>query len=793
MLMNYLKTAFRNFTRNKISTAIGLAGFTAGLIVTVLAFHFLRSEITYDRNIPQHEKIFRVLSVFDKDNFDVTALPITESLKSQLPQVIFSSHYIEKELNLRIGTRFLKHNVQFVDKDFFNIFNIQQIAGTLSDFGNTPNSILINMNVASLFFGKENPIGKIISIEIGGELSDYKIDGLLGAKPENISVQADVVVPINNYINKIIGRFRNDWLINQYVPSFYIKLNNKENKIFVEKQLYEILKPNVSQDYISKYKLRLQPITDIHFDKATAMSKVRSSDKKYSLIMIALSVLIMLIVSINYANLVIAKSLSRSKEIGIRKTIGALRKDIIAQFIIESIVMVSAAFILAVIFSLSLQPFFQSLLGEKISFNLSGNPSTLILISIIISFAIIIGLIPAIKISKYPPQTIFRDYNIYSGSKYVSNIFIGIQFAIAIFLLFGAIVLNYQYSFMTNKNLGYNGNNMIMIKTSELFGRNLNGETVNNYRNDIRTNPMIRNAGIGSITLGGKEMESMFRFDFEDRNLFSYLFGIDADLLQTLDLKLIEGENFDEWKDNSKTVIISKTFAERLRISNPINNYVSFYLRDKEWRRIIGVVKDFHYRSLKDSIAPVAFYYTGGKKYSECIYAKIGNSDVQRTISFLKERWGEYFPGQAFDYQFLDEKISNLYTNENRWKNIINYLSISSVLFVCMGLFGLVLFSTQRRTKEIGIRKVFGASIVSIVKLLLAKYLWLILISFIIGVIPAYYLSEIYLQDFAYRIGVGVLIFVITAGIIFTITLLTVGIKTIKAANANPVESLRYE
>src|SRR3989339_434009 len=176
MLMNYLKTAFRNFTRNKISTAIGLAGFTAGLIVTVLAFHFLRSEITYDRNIPQHEKIFRVLSVFDKDNFDVTALPITESLKSQLPQVIFSSHYIEKELNLRIGTRFLKHNVQFVDKDFFNIFNIQQIAGTLSDFGNTPNSILINMNVASLFFGKENPIGKIISIEIGGELSDYKID-----------------------------------------------------------------------------------------------------------------------------------------------------------------------------------------------------------------------------------------------------------------------------------------------------------------------------------------------------------------------------------------------------------------------------------------------------------------------------------------------------------------------------------------------------------------------------------------------------------------------------------------
>jgi putative ABC transport system permease protein len=795
MFKNYFITTLRSIARNKVSTFVGILGFTVGLIYTVFIFHFVKNEIAYDKYFPEYEKVYRVLANFNKDKFDAVALPVADRLQAQFPQVTLSTHYIEKECNVKVAGNFFKKQVQYVDKDFFTMFSRKAVAGSWSEFDIIPNSTLINQSTAVLLFGNINPVGKVISVETSDKLIDYRVDGVLEDDPTNSSLRTVIVLPFQNYREKILTQLKNDWLINQFAAGFYVKLENPKSKTIIEEKLRAVLKSNIPSEYLKIYKYELQPISEMHFDNDVLFNKVNASNKNYMFILMGLALLIILIVSINYINLVTAKSFYRFKEIAVRKTFGARRKNIILQFMMESFVIVFIAFLTATLIMPLMLPFINSLLDQKTKMDIGGNISTVMLILMVMLVAVVVGLIPAIKISKYSPQIILRGFKAVENTKHLSKIFIGLQLAIAIFLLFSAIILNMQFKFIAQKNLGYDKNLIVMIKTNELFGRHLNGEAVNNYLDDILSDAKVQSATAGNLVLGGKDIDFLSRFDYEDKSTASYIFNADRRLLGTLQLKLIAGKDFSDFNSNANSIIVNEEFVKKLNIAKPIDCDIVYpFGKDKSKHvKIIGVVKNFFYRSLRDSIAPVVFVCPDDRTYSECIYVKIGNTSVHGAIETLKEKWQKYFPDQAFDYQFLDERIDHLYKNEVRWKNLINYSSASAVIFVCIGLFGIVYYSAERRTKEIGIRKVLGASVLNIVVSFLKEYINILTIAFLIAIFPAYYLSIQWLQDYAYRIEPGLFVFVLTAVIIFSITLLTVTYHAVKAAMANPVDSLKYE
>ncbi len=793
MFRNYLVATIRNLFRNKTITAINLAGFTLGLIFTVYIFHLVKNELTYDTYFHENKKVFRLVSVFKGNRYDAAAFPIKESLKTQFPQVDLVTPFAEKELLIKTKNSEFKQPVQFVEKDFFKIFQFSPIRGSYSKFDKDISSAIITKSTASFLFGENNPIGNTISVEIGDKLVDYRIDGIIEDAPANSSINLTVILPFVNYSDKIVQMFNNDWLINQFSSSCFIKLNNVNNKSVVENKLSDILKPNVETQYHNIYKFFLQPISEMHFDKEAAYSRVKTSDKNNVYILSALALFIMIIISFNYINLTIAKSFQRLKEIGIRKTIGALRNNIISQFVIESSITVFISFSLSMLLLPLFLPIFNSLLNERIKIDFGANLSSFIWLIFLLSLSVIIGVFPAIKTSKHRPQIILQGNQPKDNSKLISRIFISLQFAISIFLLFGAIILNLQFNFIKSKDTGFKKDRMVMIKASEMFGRYIDAISLNSFKNEVMASPLISSVTGTQMAIGGEGIESMCRFDYNNKFIASSIFYVDTSALPTLKFKLIKGRNFSE-NEASNALIVNETFLKELNIKEPLTSEVTFRFIKAKQMNIIGVVKDFNYFSLRDSISPAAFFFAKIEKtFCTYIYAGLKGKDIDKSLSFLRNKWEKFFPNQGFYYQFLDERIDELYKNERKWKNLITYASATAIFFACLGLFGLILFTTERRTKEIGIRKVLGASVFEVVKLLVKEYFLLLIISLVIALPPAFYFSGKWLQNFAYRIDPGFLVFALTVTIIFFVTISTVCFQAIKAATANLVESLRHE
>jgi putative ABC transport system permease protein len=361
------------------------------------------------------------------------------------------------------------------------------------------------------------------------------------------------------------------------------------------------------------------------------------------------------------------------------------------------------------------------------------------------------------------------------------------------FFLLGAVIINMQYSYLTNKDLGFDKRNKILIKTNEMFGRHIDENSLRLYRDELKKNSMVKNASLSDMILGGNErIVSMSGFDFRGSSFFSYIFNIDEGANGTIGLKLKQGHMFsnDSSSDTTNTVIVNEAFVKAMGTTNALNETIGFL--NKKQKTIIGIVKDFNYKSLKEKVSPIIF--TNYKKLmTECLYVQYQTKDIQSLLSYMKTTWNKYFPDMAFKYSFLDERMENLYSEERKWKDIISYTSIIAVALACMGLFGMTLFSIQKRTKEIGIRKILGATAGNISIMLSKQFIALVVISDLIACPAAYYFMNKWLQDFEYRINISWWIFVLSGVAALLIAILTVCYQAIKAATANPVEALRYE
>ncbi|HEX2866731.1 MAG TPA: FtsX-like permease family protein [Ignavibacteriales bacterium] len=822
ILNNFLKIAIRNLLRNKLFSFISIAGFTVGLTVFIHLMTFVHNEMSYDSFHKNKDRIFRavIYTPDDKEYYGNYPVALSIRMKESMPQIENAVNYLDKDLEIKVNGEFIKEKITFADPGFFKMFSFRTLAGNPYTFGNNPNGVFVTQAFAEKYFGSSNPLGKIISTKItertiqkniirknpkGEPVHSYKveeksydflIEGIVENPPDNTVMKFNVLVPFIN-AEKMSMRFnKEDISPGEFLPTFFVMLKKGTDKALLEAEFKSMVKPLIRNEAY-KPELRLYPIEKIHFSTEIGpFSSIKPVSPLSVLVLSIIGIAILLIVSINYINLTISQSSHRFKEIGIRKVSGASRSEVVYQFIWESFFMILISMLISLLLSVLTLPVFNRITGKELTFSFGWGSIALAIILISAALSLLAGAYSAIVMSGLDPVKIFKGNQKLSGSGILAKIFVTTQFVLAIVLISGAIIVNSQYDFFMKADLGYNKDNVLLIRTNDMFGRMISDNLLWVYRNQALNLPGIRSASMSSMVLGGNgHIVAQLRFDYGSKFIPSYVINFNEEMIPAMGFKIIEGRNFSSAysSDSLNSIIVNEEFVKEIGIRNPIGKHLKFSFINKKDVQIVGVVKNFHYMPLHEKILPVAIFKAGNRSSNECIYVKMSPRNMQKTVVQLKQTWEKLIPGQVFDYVFLDNKLADLYKNENRWKNIITYSSAVAIFFACMGLFGLVFYQAEKRTKEIGIRKVLGASTFSIIRSLVNEFLILIAIAIIIGCSVSYYFANKWLKNFAYHIDLNAWIFILAALLVTVIVISTILIIASRVASTNSAENLRYE
>jgi putative ABC transport system permease protein len=823
LLKTFWKISSRSLWRNKLFSFISIAGFTVGLTVFILLMTFVHNEVNYDSFHKNKDRIFRavIYTPDDKEYYGNFPVALSLRMKESMPQIDQAVNYLDKDLDIKVNGQFTKEKLTFTDPGFFKVFSFKTLAGNPYTFGHNPRAVFVTRAFAEKYFGNTNPLGKFISTKIAEETllensklknshgkplrsyrvddksCDFLIEGIVENPPENTVLKFNVLVPFIN-AEKMSMRFnREDISPGEFLPTFFVMLKNGADKALLETEFKSMVKPLIRNEAY-KPELRLYPIEKIHFSTEIGpFSSIRPVSPVSVLVLSIIGIVILLIVSINYINLTIAQSSHRFKEIGIRKVSGASRSEVVYQFIMESFFIILISLLISLLLSALTLPVFDRIVGKELPFSFGWGTVMAGIILIPAALSLLSGAYPAMLMSSLNPVNILKGTQKLSGSGILAKIFVTVQFVLSIVLISGAIIINRQYDFFIKSDLGYNKDNIVLIRTNEMFGRMIDDKQLWVFRNQALNLPGVKSASMSNMVLGGNgHIVARLRFDYGSNFIFSYMLNIDEGMIPAMGFKIIEGRNFSSAypADSINSIIVNEEFVKKIGIRNPIGTHLKFYHpRDIQDVQIVGVVKNFHYMPMQEKILPVAIFKAGNRSWNECIYIKTSDRNVQKTVSQLKQAWEKIIPGQVFDYVFLDNKLADLYKNENRWRNIITYSSAVAIFFACMGLFGLVFFAAEKRTKEIGIRKVLGASTFSIIRSLVNEFLILIAIAILLGCSVTYYFANKWLKDFAYHIELNAWIFILAALVVTVIVITTLLIIAFRVASTNSVENLRYE
>ncbi len=814
MLKNYLKIAIRNFHRNKFLSAITIFSLVIGFTFCILIFLYIQNEFTYDKFHKDAEQIYRVYYQQDTERrgiYKSTAVPapLGQVLLEDVPGIMDMVRLYSVGIDYVVsnGDDFFREQLSFADKSFFRMFTFLFKYGNPETALKMKNSIVLSQTMAIKYFGDENPLGRILSIKYPGEKEylQFQVSGVVENIPENSSIKFNLMIPFNNN-KKLLDVSNDEWyFIGNYTT--YIKLQKGLKPKDIKEQITHI-ENKYLHDWYKKHntKFLLQPLTSIHFDADIDYTFDHvTSNPVYSYILSAITLLVLLIACINFINLSIAGSSARTKEVGIRKTVGSSRIQLITQFISEFVLLILISVISSLVLAGIGLPLFNGLLGKSLSLtSLLNFQSIALLLLLILITAILSGFYPAILLSGFKPADILRNRLKPGGNSAFSRGLIIFQFALSIFFISCALLMHKQSGFIKNTNLGYNPEQVIIISTDVLEGGN--NSFMNTFKNDLLQFP-----NIGSISgflhpLVDDYISTASADKSDNKELVYNPIFIDYDFLNTLKIDLLYGRNFsrEHALDVTKAVIVNESFVKEMGCKNPIGEILpgqmGFALMNKKTGKpdfirnpeVIGVVKDFNFRSLHYKISPLALFLNSSSIGSE-IYIRINGKNYSETLKLIENKWKKYTSGLPFTFRFLDEDVERQYREEIRWTKIISYASIFAILIACLGIFGLSSLSIIRRTKEIGIRKVFGSSNSQIVFLLSKQEIFLISLANLISWPIAYFAMNRWLQNFAYRISIEWWVFALAGGLALVIALLTVSTQAVRAALANPVEALRYE
>jgi len=801
MLKNYFKVAFRNLNRNRIYAFINILGLALGLTVSILVFMFVKDETSYDKHWSGSERIYRTGIKADmmgqKMDAPVSPSPMAQSLRTEFNAVESATRInpVRQEILMRHEqTKVYIQKGVSVDSTFFSLFDYEFVHGDPKTALNEPNAIVLTEETASKLFGDKSAMGGVVNYD---NRRDYIVKGIVKEPRGHAHFQFDMFVADNS--------IRNIWISNNYFT--YVKL--KENSDFasfqaeMKENFVKKIEPNVEaflkvtmEEFFesgNSYEYQLQPLESIHLYSHKDWEIQQNGNIIYVYVFIGIALLVILIAGINFMNLSTARSGKRAKEVGVRKVSGASRNMLIFQFLTESIIQSFLALFLAFILVELFIPGFNNVMDTNLYlFNDYLLQTVGFSLLVTICYGLFAGSYPAFFLSGFRPVSVLKgDLTKTKGGALLRKSLVVTQFAASIILIIGMIIIFQQISYLHNKNIGFEGDQVLIvpIQTDQMT------ENFRSYKDIFLKNSAVHSISRASYFPGDTPNQNMYVLEGTEEQLPLWNMEVDFDFFKTLDVQLSEGRFFDIEKDNDSipSYILNETAIRNLNLENSVGKRMGNYFNqqgDLRYGNIVGIVKDFHIEGFDQPIRPMILSISNNVWFTAF---KISPDNMNTTIAFIEEEWNKLEPSHPFRYTFLDEKFGSMFKQQENFGAMFLYLTILAIIISSMGLYGLASYTAEQRTKEIGVRKVLGASVGQIMNMLNKDFIKLVLIANIFAWPITFLLAKNWLSNFSYQIDMPLLPFVFATLIALIIALLTVSTQSYLAANSDPVDALKYE
>ncbi len=814
MWHNYLILTLRNLLRHKLHSFINIAGLSTGIAVSILIYLFIQDELSFDQFHAKKDRILRIEAIeysygeehsyFDTDKDGVWTIAwmptiLGPTMKEEIPEVARMTRWDGGSAIVTYKEKiFEEYSVIHVDPDFFLMFDFELLKGDPHTVLEDKSHIVIAEKIADKYFGEEDPMGKAVILNLFGEDQSYIVSGVIKNAPENSSL--DYSMLLRQEARPYYKENADNW--KSFNTPTFVELSEQaglaqfrdnlaafENKYFAEKKKERRERDQLDEE-AKIIEMSFTPLTGIHLDNDVSWHK--SSDPAYAFILGAIGILILLIASINYISLSLSSSSGRSREVGIRKVLGANQRTLRQQFLGESQLLVFLALVAGIFLAyVFLEPFNNFTKKSLTLFSLSnaGLILFLVILALLVGFAA--GGYPALYLSRFNPVKVLKSRSSNKFNTGMTRVLVVVQYAISGFLIISSVIMYRQMNYITSKDLGYNKDQVLVFRT--FTGRSEEGEkSVNRLRNELTGDPDIRSVSGVSTSFNQGWSNNSFGIDGELHNAFTY--RVDPGYIKTLDLRIIKGRNFDPGRvyDTKNAILVNEALVRDFDWEDPLSEKL-YWRSDSSSAEIIGVLKDYHFLSLEEKIAPLILHINPDNGKITTALVKIGSSEIPKALDKVEKTWKTLYPDKPFEYSFLDDDISRQYANYDRWMNIMSASTILAILIACLGLFGLAGINALNRIKEISIRKVLGAEIPQIFMLMNKDVVILAIISFIIATPVSYYIMTRWLESFVYKIDVEWPLFLASLIIGILIAVISVSYHAVRAALVNPAEILKDE
>lgn len=801
MIKNYFKVAVRNILKHKFFSAINILGLTIGMACCLFLFIYVMDELGYDKFHKDVNNLYRVGlhgKVAGQEIYTTnSSYPVAFAMADEITGVTDVLRLWPRRAGIVFKNEeksFAEKNVFYADSNFFQFFSFKLLEGDPLTVLKEPNTVVLTQNLAEKYFGKEEALGKLITI--GDNNQSYKVTGIASPAPGNSHFHYNALI---SFVSSK-GLLYEGWTGNSLQT--YVRINENTSADQVNQRLEELVAKYVGPELESglgfsfeefkkqggEYGYIVYPMTDTHLFSTFDDDIEPNGDIKYVYIFSLIGVFILIIACINFMNLSTARSAGRAKEVGLRKTLGSARSQMIGQFISESVVYSFFAIVIALIACYLLLPYFNTISGKELTLDsLSTLPFLASAIALVIFVGVVAGSYPAFYLTSFKIVEVLKG-KVKAGmkSKGVRSVMVVVQFSISIFLIIATVVVLQQLNFLQTKNLGMDKQNVIIIQNTRRLGSNIEP-----FKNIIKQSANVENASYTNNPFPGVNNTNVFRGEGSEQDHLAGSYYADYDHMDVLKFELAEGRYFSrDIASDSNAMVINEAALKEFGWESGLNHKIIDYSGNQPVsREVIGVVKNFNFESLKSEVRPLIISFTNTSRYLLIRY----EGDPQAVLKSVQQLWNEYAPGDPFEYTFLDQDFDALFRSEQRLKNIFMIFAGLAIFIACLGLFALAAFTTEQRTKEIGIRKALGASVSTLTLLLSKEFTILVMISFAPAAVAAYFFTNSWLQEFAYRIHISPVVYIVSGLIAFAVAWLTVGLQAIKAAGANPIHSLRYE
>ncbi|MGD8780195.1 MAG: ABC transporter permease [Ignavibacteria bacterium] len=803
MLKNYFVISLRNILKYKAFSLINILGLSIGIAVFLIIALFVKDEFEYDTFNEKADQIYRVstdIKIGDNEfKIGNTAVPLAQALQDEFPEVVKTTRLLDEVTFLKKENEGIREEHFFyADSTVFEVFTFDFIHGHAATALNNPNKIVLTRSTAEKYFGSTDVLDKTLRTIDGKE---FFVTGVVENLSQNSHFDIDFLASIySNQVHK-----DEEWLSNS-VHTYIMLPENYDYKIlgsrfpaFVEKYAGPSIKQGMGADYQqfteagNRFMYFLQPLLSIHFTPNIYNQFKESGDINTVYIFAAIAVFILIIACVNFINLSTARSIKRANEVGVRKVLGSSKSHLVKQFLIESVIISFISILISVILVEVFNPFINSLTGKEISI---GYLEEIYVLPGLFLFSVFIGLLagsyPAILLSSFNPISVLKGkvFKGSTGSRLRKGLVV-FQFVITIVLFTGTFVIYNQMEFMKNKNLGYEKEQVLVIQNANELG-----DSQEAFKKEMQRSSEVFNAAYSNcLPLYRLELGVYNKLGEDKRNYSFITIAADYDFIDTYKFNVKDGRKFDEKFGNERnSIILNETAARELGYKDPVNQKLVVLSDENEETQlnIIGMLEDFHLTSLHEKIRPTALLLRDSAEV-RFFSIKLSTANIQGTVDFIKEKWKEFVPGKPIEYSFFDEHFDDSYEAELQSSKLFTSFSVLAIFIACLGLFGLTTFTAEQRTKEIGIRKVLGSSAAQIFILLSKEFIKWVVAANLVAWPVSYYLMNNWLQNFAYRTEIGYFVFIYSAVVSFVVALITVSFQSLKAAFANPVNSLKYE